>query len=86
MLAADPALAAYSHYIQYQLSFKPFTLSVDSEETIALKDATGKTAWVNLYSQICGGLTFEVTVDGKKEQRTQAELMPLMVSESGPPR
>lgn len=79
-LSASPELAKYAHYIQYQLSFKPHTLSVDSEETIALKDATGKAAWVNLYSQITGGLSFDVVVDGETQSLTRAELMPLAVS------
>ena len=79
-LAMSPELESYRHYIGYQLSFKPHTLSVDSEETIALKDATGKTAWVNLYSQITGSLSFEVEVDGEKKSLTRAELMPLAVS------
>jgi len=79
-LAASSELEGYRHYIDYQLSFKAHTLSVDSEETIALKDVTGKTAWVSLYSQITGGLTFDVELDGELKSLTRAELMPLAVS------
>ena len=74
------ALAGYRHYIGYQLMFAPHTLSVDAEETVALKDATGKTAWVYLYQQVTGGLSFDVRIDGEDRSLTRSDLAPLAMS------
>ncbi|MEE2827571.1 MAG: hypothetical protein VX498_00165, partial [Myxococcota bacterium] len=79
-LAAAPELTNYGHYIGYQLLFAPHTLSVDSEETIALKNVTGKTAWTNLYTQITGGLRFKVVEDGEEKLLPRPELTPYLLS------
>jgi oligoendopeptidase F len=72
-------LAPWRHYLTYERQFAPYTLSEPEERTIALKDVTGKTAWVNLYTQLTSGLRFEVEVDGETRSLTRGEVDALAV-------
>jgi len=73
-LLAGPELANYRHYLSYQRVFSPHTLSEAEERTILRKDVTGKTAWVNLYTQLTSGLLFKMVVDGEEKMLTRGEL------------
>ena len=77
-LPADTPLAPWLHHLHYQASFAAHTLSEEAERTVARKDLTGKSAWVNLYSQVTGAITFDV--EGHGEGLTRAELGPLAES------
>ena len=77
-LPADTPLAPWLHHLHYQASFAAHTLSEEAERTIARKDLTGRSAWVNLYTQVTGGITFDV--EGGGEGLTRAELGPLAES------
>ena len=71
-LPADTPLAPWLHHLHYQASFAPHTLSEEAERTVARKDLTGKSAWVNLYTQVTGAITY--AVEGHGEGLTRAEL------------
>ncbi len=73
------ALENWRHYLVFERQFAPYTLSEPEERTIALKDVTGKTAWVNLYTQLTSGLRFEVEVDGEARSLTRGEVDSLLV-------
>ena len=48
--------------------FKPHTLSEPEEKIINIKNVTGRTAVHTLYDVVTNGLTFTVTVAGKRKQ------------------
>jgi oligoendopeptidase F len=74
-LLAGTDLGNYRHYLGYQRLFAPYTLSEAEERTILRKDVTGKSAWVNLYTQITAGLLFEMEVDGETKMLCRGELI-----------
>ena len=74
------ALITYRHYLRTQQKFAPHTLSEDAEQTTARKDVTGKSAWVQLYTQITSGLRFQMKVGGEDLQLSRGELRPFRVS------
>ncbi len=73
-LLADPALSEFWHYLRYQRIFSPHTLSEAEERTILRKDVTGKTSWVNLYTQLTSGLSFKMVEDGEEKHLTRGEM------------
>ena len=80
-LPGAEALATWRHYLTYERQFAAYTLTEPEERTIALKDVTGKTAWVNLYTQLTSGMRFEVEVDGEARSLTRGEVDALAVRE-----
>jgi oligoendopeptidase F len=48
-------------------------MSEDAERIVAMKDATGKHAWNQLYSEVTAGLLFPVEVDGETKKLTRSE-------------
>lgn len=79
----DEGLEQYRHWLELDRQYAPYTLSADAEATTTRKDVTGKSAWVNLYTQVTDGLTFEVEVDGEVQKLTRSEVSALY-SESDP--
>lgn len=73
-LLADPALAEFWHYLSYQRIFAPHTLSEPEERAILRKDLTGKTSWVNLYTQLTSGLMFKMVENGEEKSLTRGEM------------
>ena len=79
-IAAMPgseALAPYAHYLQRQQGFAPYTLSEDAEQTVARKDVTGKSAWVQFYTQLTSSFRYRIERDGEEQFVTRGELRPL---------
>ncbi len=79
-LGADDDLRSYAHYLAYQRMFAPHFLDEASEATITRKEVTGKTAWVQLYLQIAGGLKFPVDHGGEVKELTAGEVQALFES------
>lgn len=69
-----PELRPFAHYLAQQNVFAPHTLSEAAEQAITRKDVTGKSAWVNLYTQVAGGISFQLEVDGAVQTLTRADL------------
>lgn len=55
--------------------FKPHTLSEPEEKVINLKNVTGRSAVHTLYDVVTNGLTFTLSVDGKKKVTNREGLM-----------
>jgi len=70
-------IRGYRHYLDFQQLFAAYTLSEEAEQTVTRKDLSGKTAWVNLYMQLCAGMSFEVEVDGEPKTMTRGEVQAL---------
>ncbi len=73
-LIKAPELQDFEHYLRYQRQFSAHTLSEPEEQAILRKDLTGKTAWVNLYTQVTSGLLFKLVEAGEEKQLTRGEL------------
>ncbi len=55
--------------------FKPHTLSEAEEKIINVKNVTGRSAVNTLYDVVTNGLTFTLTVDGKRRTMNREQLM-----------
>ncbi len=74
---ADRLMAA-SGDLRYHLEtirrFKPHTLSEPEEKLINLKNTTGRSAVNTLYDLLTNGLTFTLTLNGKRKTLTREQL------------
>jgi oligoendopeptidase F len=77
-LLAAPEMAEYQHYLEAVRRFKPHTLSEKEEQAFNQKDLTGRSAFVQLYTEISGSLRFKLTIDGKERELTDGEVMALL--------
>jgi oligoendopeptidase F len=62
------------HLIQQRL-FKPHTLSEPEEKIISIKDVNGSSAIAKLYDMITNKYSFNLVIDGKKQQLSRDALM-----------
>lgn len=62
--------------------FKPHTLSEPEEKIVNLKNVTGRSAVHTLYDVMTNGLTFTLTVDGKKRTMNREGLMAYVRSQN----
>ena len=82
----SPELAPWVHYLENQRALQPYALPEVAEQTTLRKDVTGRGAWVQLYEQIQGAMTFEVEVEGAPRRLTHGELLVLLQSQDRPLR
>lgn len=82
-LPGKEALETHAWWIQKELLFAPYTLSEDAERTIARKNVTAKTAWVNLYMEATAGMSFPLqrVEGGPVEELTRSEVSSLRTDE-----
>lgn len=64
----------YRYHLESIRRFKDHTLSEPEEKIINLKNATGRSAINTLYDVLTNGLTFTLTVDGRRKSLTREEL------------
>ncbi|MEM7034889.1 MAG: oligoendopeptidase F, partial [Chloroflexota bacterium] len=64
-----------AYYLQEMRNFKPYTLSETEEQLINLKDVNGINGVLTLYDMITNKFTFEIEVEGEKQQLTREGLM-----------
>ncbi len=69
------AAGDYRYYLEKQRLYRPYTLSEPEEKIINLKDVTGVSAIVTLYSAITNRYVFRLEVDGETKELTRGELM-----------
>ncbi len=65
----------YRYYLEKQRLYRPHTLSESEEKIINLKDVTGVTTIITLYSAITNRYVFRLEVDGETKELTRGELM-----------
>jgi len=63
------------YFLESLRRLRPFTLSEPEERVIALKDANGIDALVNLYDMLTSQYSFSLQVEGETKTLTQDELM-----------
>lgn len=64
----------YRYHLESIRRFTPHTLSEAEEKVLNVKNTTGRTAITTLYDLVTNGLSFTLTVKGKKKTMTREEL------------
>ncbi len=64
-----------AYYLESLRRFKPHTLSEPEEKVINLKDVNGVNGLITVYEMITNAFTFEVEIDGQKQELNRSELM-----------
>jgi oligoendopeptidase F len=72
--------SSYSYYLRHLIATKPYTLSEEVEQTINLKDITGRAALLQLYHQIRDSFTYEVTAEDRTRKITEEQVRDLFYS------
>ncbi|MFO0773052.1 MAG: M3 family oligoendopeptidase [Nitrospiraceae bacterium] len=68
------AAPRYRYHLETIRRFTPHTLSEAEEKVLNVKNTTGRTAITTLYDLVTNGLSFTLTVKGKKKTMTREEL------------
>lgn len=76
-LLQTPNVAKYRHYLQVVRQSKAYTLSEKEEQLLKEKDLSGRQAFVKLYDQLAGSLTFPVTIAGESMVLNDSEMLAL---------
>jgi len=84
-LVESPELKDYRHYLGNLRKQAPYVLSDEAEQIIKRKDLTGKDAFVQLYEEVTGEMSFEFTFPGEESPRRASgeELLALLYHPDG---
>lgn len=69
----------FKYWLEEMRHFKPHTLTEPEEKVINIKDVTGVSAIIRLYSSITNRYVYKVKVDGEVKELTRGELMNLVL-------
>jgi len=69
--------SGYSYFLRRLIATKPYTLSEQVEQTINLKDVTGRSALLQIYHQIRDSFTYEVTIRSETRILTEEQVRDL---------
>ena len=65
----------YRYYLEEMRNYKPHTLSEAEEKVLNIKNVTGSSALITLYSAITNRYVYKLEVDGETKEMTSGELM-----------
>jgi len=74
----SPDLKNYTHALKFNRLKKPHQLSEKEEQIILMKDISGVTGFIKLYSELKSSFLFDFEVDGELKKLTEAELFSYM--------
>lgn len=77
-LVDSPELNRYRHFLLHNRAFKPHRLSEPEEAVLTLKDLPGRSAFVQLYSQLTSAFRFPFELEGEEKELTGAEILALL--------
>ncbi|OQX62312.1 MAG: oligoendopeptidase F [Anaerolinea sp. 4484_236] len=66
----------YRYYLEEIRNFKPHTLSEAEEKILNIKNVTGSSALITLYSTITNRYVYKLEIDGETKEMTRGELTP----------
>ena len=75
-LVDDPILAPYRHFLATLRQSRPYRLTEPEERILALKDVSGREAFVQLYDELGASLRFQVDPDSAP--LTEGEVIALL--------
>jgi len=78
MLAEDPLLANYRHFLMLLRKFKKHTLSEREESLLSQKSLTGVQAFSRLFDEVSASLRYTLEMDGETREMTGEELLALL--------
>jgi oligoendopeptidase F len=74
----DPQCAKYRHFLQSLRRYRPHVLSEPEEKILEDKANTGARAFSRLFDEVVAGLSFEVDVDGTRQQLNESGVLTLL--------
>lgn len=75
IMAEDPCLSGYCHYLENVRKFRPYTLSEQEESLVKRKNLTGVEAFSRLFDELSASLRYRMEVEGKEREYTGEELL-----------
>ena len=85
-LAVHHDLINYRHFLLNQIQWKPHALSEADEKIIRQRHLSGRDAFLSLYDQFTGALSFSVEIEGKCVELNIYQLLSLLRSPDRPLR
>ncbi len=79
-LAAHNDLSNYRHFLLNQIQWKPHALSEAEERIIKQGHLSGRDAFISLYDQFTGALSFSVEIEGKSAELNIYQVLSLLRS------
>lgn len=79
-LLQAPELAGYRHHLGSLRRLAPFTLSEAEEKLAEVKNLTGRAAFGQLYTEVCGRIRIPLEVEGERKEVNVAEARALRSS------
>ncbi len=76
----NPNLDADRHFLEKTRSFAPYTLAEGEEKIMAIKSNTGSSAFSRLFDETMNSIPFFITTNGKREKKTEGEVLSLLHS------
>ena len=77
-LLADPLCDKYRHFLRSLRRYRPHVLSEPEEKILEDKANTGARAFARLFDETLSSLTFEVEIDGARQQLNESALLTLL--------
>jgi len=79
-LAAHNDLSNYRHFLLNQIQWKPYALSEAEEKIIKQGHLSGRDAFISLYDQFTGALSFSVKIEGESVELNIHQALSLLRS------
>jgi oligoendopeptidase F len=76
-LAFHPDLSKYSHFLLHLMELKPYALTEPEERIITTRNLSGRGAFIALYDDLLGSLSFPLEIEGKRTHLTTAQILAL---------
>ena len=77
-LLADPLCDKYRHFLRSLRRYRPHVLSEPEEKILEDKANTGARAFARLFDETLSSLTFEVEIDGARQQLNESAVLTLL--------
>jgi len=79
-LISEPGMEADRHYLRNLRKYAPHVLSEPEEKVLSLKHNTSGGAFTRLFDETVNQIPFFITLNGRKIQKTEAEVLALLHS------
>ncbi len=79
-LMSDPSVAADRHFLEKMRVWAPYTLTEGEEKIMSIKSNTSGSAFSRLFDEVLNSVPFYIDVDGKREKKTEGEILSLFHS------
>jgi oligoendopeptidase F len=77
-VADDPQCRKYRHFLRSLRRYRPHVLSEPEEKILEDKANTGARAFSRLFDELVSSLTFDVEIDGRRQQLNESGVLTLL--------